>query len=194
MSQAFSGATPSWIPHATVNKSTHQVDGLVEKEERERKVRTISDSQRNFAAQFSSSAAEKGAEKSVSGSRWTPTPESSPDSNQRPGGAGEEDGSLLTRGAGQSSVGRGRKKHDQAEGEPHDDRGEASGDGSPSVQRAPVGENGEREGDTTKDKPKGLGQAAVSRTRKSCRDSITSGSERAQGRNNGIATHTGNLT
>lgn len=136
------------------------------------KVRTISDSQRNFAAQFSTSAAERVAEKPVSGSRWAQPPESSSDTKPSPDGAGEE--ALLTQGAGQSCVGR--EKDDRPSGEPQDDQGGASGDGSPSVHRAPVGGNGEGEGKKAKDNPKALGQSSVSTGRK-CRESKRSGDD-----------------
>lgn len=128
------------------------------------KVRTISDSQRNFAAQFSSSAAERGADKPASGSRWAPTPESTSDKNQSPDRAGEE--AILAQGAEQSSVGREKDDRPTCSGEPQDDRGGVSGEGSPNVQRAPVPGNGDRGGEETKDKPKVLGQAAVSRGRR----------------------------
>lgn len=140
------------------------------------KVRTISDNQRSFAAQFSSSAAERGPEKPVSGSRWAPTPESSSDTNQSADSAREE--ALLTQGTGQLSGGRG--KYVRPSGQPQDDEGGVSGDGSPGVQR--VRGNDEAEGGKTKDKPKALGQPAVSRAMKSCRDSKTSGNERARPR------------
>ena len=135
------------------------------------KVRTISDNQRNFAAQFSSSAAERGVEKPVSGSRWAPAPDISSDANQSPDGAREE--ALLTQGAGQLSGGQG--KDDRPGGQPKDDQGGVSGDGSPSMQQAPVRGTEETEGEKTTDKPKALGQTAVSRARKSCRDSKTNG-------------------
>eukprot|EP00903_Cladosiphon_okamuranus_P006206 g6102.t2 len=154
--KAFNRATPSWIPHATVNKPTRQVDDLVEKAERERKVRTISDSQRNFAAQFSTSAADRGAEKPVSGSRWTQPPLSSSDTKQNLDGAGQE--AFHTQGAGQSCVGR--DEDDELGGEPPEDQGGGSGDESQSSHQAPVRENGERQGEEAKEKPKALGQSS----------------------------------
>lgn len=129
------------------------------------KVRTISDSQRNFAAQFSSLAAEKGAEKPVSGSRWAPTPESSSDTNQNQSSDDGGEEALLSQGGGQSSVKL--EEDDRPSEEPQGDQGEVSGEGSPNVQRAPVPANGETEAEKAKDKPKALGQTAVSRGRKS---------------------------
>lgn len=69
--------TPSWIPHATVNQPTHQQgdDPAVKASAHEKKVRTISDSQRRFAAQFSSpthSEVERQGDPQVArGNRWT---------------------------------------------------------------------------------------------------------------------------
>lgn len=122
------------------------------------KVRTIPDSQRNFAAQFSTSAAERRAEKPVSGSRWAQSPENSSDSKRTPDGAGEE--ALHTQGAGQSSVGR--EKDDRSSGEPQDDPGGVSGDGSSSAKQARGRGDGEGEGEKEQDNSKALGQSAVS--------------------------------
>lgn len=100
----------------------------------------------------------------MSGSRWASTPQGSSDKNKNLDGAGKE--AHLAQVAGQSSVGQ--EKDDRPSGEPQDDQGRASGEGSPHVRPAPVPANGEKKGEKTKDKPKALGQAVVSKGRKSC--------------------------
>ncbi|CAN0045346.1 unnamed protein product [Scytosiphon promiscuus] len=85
--------TPSWIPHATINQLNHQQtdDPAVKASAQEKKVRTISDSQRRFAAQFSSPTQSgmegPGDSQLARGNRWASKSTRSTAPSNSPGGS-----------------------------------------------------------------------------------------------------------
>lgn len=83
ISQVFTRDTPKWLPHATANKpsqpSTEYHGPAKRMEHGQERTQTIYDSQRNFAAQFGRSPAERGAGRAAEariqgGSRWASKP------------------------------------------------------------------------------------------------------------------------
>ncbi|CAM9670177.1 unnamed protein product [Ectocarpus fasciculatus] len=165
--KAFKTVTPSWIPHATVNQPTHQRanESASKALEHEERVRSISNSQREFAAQFSGSAksgVERQGNARVAGnSRWVSKPggTASTASLKSPGEIHGPDTEKHRRAGGNIPVtqvagesGGGLQKDDGLRSEPHDRRGASSMEGSKNVDGVRQSGGGERKGDENKDK------------------------------------------
>ncbi|CAM9986378.1 unnamed protein product, partial [Ectocarpus sp. 8 AP-2014] len=161
--KAFKTVTPSWIPHATVNQPAHQRanESASKALEHEERVRSISNSQREFAAQFSSSAksgVERQGNARVAGnSRWvskpggtaSTTPLKSPGRIHGPDTERHERAGVnipVTQGARES------REKDGLRSEPYDRRGASSMEGSRNIDGVRQRGGGWRQSDENKEK------------------------------------------
>ncbi|CAB1116949.1 MYB [Ectocarpus sp. CCAP 1310/34] len=161
--KAFKTVTPSWIPHATVNQPAHQRanESASKALEHEERVRSISSSQREFAAQFSTSA-KSGVERqrnapATGNSRWvskpgrtaSTAPLKSPGGIHGPATESHEKAGMnipATQGARES------REKDERRSEPHDRRRASSMEGSRNIDGVRQRGGGERQGDENKEK------------------------------------------